>query len=96
LRLNNIIEKGGWHFCNLKTADELLYKYKNLCETKDDYVFNEKINEKFLKIEEIEKKIKDRVDLIGRKEKFIIQKLDNTFPNYVLKNIDQYKKWIAD
>ena len=33
LQLNNIIENGGWHFCNLKNAEQLLYKYKNLCET---------------------------------------------------------------
>ena len=29
-RLNNIIENGGWHFCNLKSPEELLYKYRNL------------------------------------------------------------------
>ena len=29
-RLNNIIEEGGWHFCNLKSPEDLLYKYKNL------------------------------------------------------------------
>ena len=46
--LNNIIDNGGWHFCNLKTARDLLYKYKNLCETDDQYVFNEKISDEFL------------------------------------------------
>ena len=49
-RLNNIIEDGGWHFCNLKNPEQLLYKYKNLCETNDPYVFKEKIDEKLLKI----------------------------------------------
>lgn len=39
INLNYSIQNGGWHFCNLKTADKLLYKYKNLCEYKDDYVF---------------------------------------------------------
>ena len=29
VRLNNIIENGGWHFCNLKSPEELLYKYQN-------------------------------------------------------------------
>ena len=27
LRLNNIIENGGWHVCNLKDPNDLLYKY---------------------------------------------------------------------
>ena len=44
-KLNNIIEDGGWHFCNLKTPENLLYKYKNLCETNDPYHFKEKIEE---------------------------------------------------
>ena len=48
LRLNNIIEDGGWHFCNLKTPENLLYKYKNLCETNDPVNFKEKIDEKHL------------------------------------------------
>ena len=41
IRLNNIIDSGGWHFCNLKTPEELSYKYKNLCETNDPYVFKD-------------------------------------------------------
>ena len=44
LRLNNIIDQGGWHFCNLKKPENLLYKYKNLCETNDPYHFKEKID----------------------------------------------------
>ena len=58
LRLNNIIEDGGWHFCNLKNPEQLLYKYKNLCETNDPYVFKEKIDEKFLDVKLIVKKNK--------------------------------------
>ena len=37
LRLNNIIEEGGWHFCNLKTPINLVYKYQNMAETKDEF-----------------------------------------------------------
>ena len=96
LRLNNIINEGGWHFCNLKTPKELLYKYKNLCETKDDYIFYEKIDEKFLEIEAIEKNISNREDLIGRNEKYIIKNLDNSFPKYILENKNKLKAWIAE
>ncbi len=56
-RLNNIILNGGWHFCNLKSLDKLQYKYKNLCETNDPVVFKEKINEKYLSVESIKKKL---------------------------------------
>ena len=94
LKLNNIIDNGGWHFCNLKTAEELLYKYKNLCETNDPYVFKEKIDEKFLQINEIKKRINAGEDIIGRDETYKFKELDITFPKYILNNIDLYKDWI--
>ena len=94
LRLNNIIEDGGWHFCNLKTPKELLYKYQNLCETNDPYVFKEKIDKKYLKVEEIKKRIKSGEDIIGRKETYKAQKLDNSFPKYLLENKNLYEDWI--
>ena len=95
-RLNNIIEFGGWHFCNLKTAEELLHKYKNLCETNDPYIFKEKIDKKYLIVEEIEKKINLGKDIIGRDETYKKIEVDNSFPNYILKNIKLYKNWIID
>jgi len=94
-RLNNIIEDGGWHFCNLKTPEQLLYKYKNLCETNDPYVFKEKIDEQYLQLDEIKRRINLGEDIIGRKENYKAQELDNSFPKYILENIEQYKDWIV-
>jgi beta-1,4-mannosyl-glycoprotein beta-1,4-N-acetylglucosaminyltransferase len=96
LRLNNIIENGGWHFCNLKNPEQLLYKYKNLCETNDPYHFNEKINEKYLHIEEIKKRISLGQDIIGREEVYKAKNLDNSFPKYILDNESIYKDWIIN
>ncbi len=94
-RLNNILPNGGWHFCNLKTFDKLKYKYENLCETNDPVVFKEKIDEKYLNEESIKKSIENRKDIIGRKDEFIKINVDETFPKYLLKNIDKYKEeWI--
>jgi len=95
LRLNNIIENGGWHFCNLKNAEQLIYKYNNLCETNDPYHFKEKIDQKYLQIEEIEKKIISGLDIIGRKEVYKPKALDKSFPAYILKNFNKYKSWIV-
>ena len=93
-RLNNIIEDGGWHFCNLKTPEELLYKYRNLCETNDPVNFKEKIDEKFLDINEIIKRVNNNEDIIGRDDNFMYVELDESFPNYLLENLDNYKSWI--
>ena len=96
LRLNNIIEEGGWHFCNLKTPEQLLYKYNNLCETNDPYIFKEKIDKKYLQIEEIEKRVKEGKDIIGREETYKAKKLDKFFPKYILNNLELYKEWIVN
>ena len=96
LRLNNIIEDGGWHFCNLKSPEKLLYKYKNLCETNDPYVFREKIDEKFLNLEEIKDRVNNGKDIIGRKENYKPVNLNYKFPNYILDNKEKFKKWIVN
>ena len=94
IRLNNIMQNGGWHFCNLKNPEQLLYKYKNLCETKDPYNFKEKIDEKYLDLEEIKKRISLGQDIIGRKTTYQPQTLDESFPKYILDNRELYKEWI--
>ena len=94
-RLNNILEYGGWHFCNLKKPEELLYKYKNLCETNDPYHFKEKIDDKYLNIEQITKKVESGKDIIGRDDTFKKVSIDNSFPIFLLNNIDEFKDWIV-
>ena len=93
-RLNNIIEDGGWHFCNLKSPEKLLYKYKNLCETNDPVNFKEKIDEKHLNLNEIKKKIENQIDIIGRKDSFTKIALNENFPEYLLNNKEFYDKWL--
>tara|TARA_B100000579_G_scaffold19805_1_gene13957 strand:+ start:180 stop:992 length:813 start_codon:yes stop_codon:yes gene_type:complete len=94
LRLNNIIENGGWHFCNLKNAESLLYKYQNLCETNDPIHFKESIEEKYLNLDEIKRRISKKEDIIGRKDEFIKVDLDSSFPEFLLNNKFNYKEWI--
>ena len=96
LRLNNIIESGGWHFCNLKTPEKLLYKYKNLCETNDPVSFKEKIDEKFLNLDEIKQRIVKKKDIIGRDDNFNKIEIDASFPVYLQNNINLYKDWIDE
>ena len=94
LRLNNIIDNGGWHFCNLKNPEQLLYKYKNLCETNDPYNFKEKIDEKYLNLKEITKRINFGLDIIGRKESYESVNLDERFPDFIIENKKKLKKWL--
>ena len=93
--MNNILEDGGWHFCNLKKPNDLLYKYQNLCETNDPIHFKEKIDEKYLKLNEIAQRVNKGEDIIGRDDKFKKSNLDNTYPEYLIKNMNKYLEWIA-
>ncbi len=94
-RLNNILSDGGWHFCNLKTASDLLYKYRNLCETNDPYNFKEFIDEKYLDEKKIQESINTGTDLIGRDDTYNKIDIDDTYPKYLIENISLYEKWIA-
>ena len=94
-RLNNIIESGGWHFCNLKTPEELLNKYKNLCETNDPINFKEKIDQKYLSLDEITNRVHKGDDIIGRDDRFSKTDIDTTFPEYLIENKKKYLEWIA-
>ena len=41
-------------------------------------------------------KIDQRIDLFKRGEKYDVVKIDDTFPDYLLKNLNQYKNYIID
>ena len=94
LRLNNIINQGGWHFCNLKKPEKLLYKYKNLCETNDPVNFKEKIDKKYLSLDSINKMIAEKKDIIGRDHNYKKVSIDKSFPSYLVNNLANYKEWI--
>ena len=65
-----------------------------MCETNDPVNFKEKIDEKFLDINEISKRIELGEDIIGRKDNFYKIELDETFPDYLLDNREKYQEWI--
>ena len=76
-------------------AGKLLYKYRNLCETNDQFVFKEKIPDEFLDENKITEKINQGLDLLGRDEKFNVVKIDNNFPRYLIDNKKKYSDWIS-
>ena len=74
-------------FLQFKTPENLLYKYKNLCETNDPVNFKEKIDDKYLNMESIREKIDNQRDIIGRNDNFKKCTLDifSKIFNYKLK-----------
>ena len=91
------IDSGGWHFTNVKKAEEIEYKLKS-------YLHHREFDEDPLSVKQINEIIKNKraiynlnVDKTENKigngnklEKFEIKKL----PLYVQKNLSTFKEWI--
>ena len=92
-----LIDDGGWHFTNIKTAKEIEHKLKS-------YLHHREFDINPMTTNEIEKIIRDKksiynlnvdktVSKIGngdKLEKFPLQKL----PKFLQNNLENYKEWI--
>ena len=92
-----IIEKGGWHFTNIKTPDELFEKLSNFGHHDEFELSNlttEKLREK-IKNKEVfydhtaDKKIKSRWNSTYKLKKFE----DDLLPEYLIQNKTNLKEW---
>ena len=84
-----IFENAGWHFNNILNAEEISLKLKTFAHT-------EFASEKFSSTKQINQKIKNKTDLFERGHKYKVIKLDDSFPKYLLKNIDKFKNFIEN
>jgi len=82
-----LIKKGGWHFTYLMEPKEISNKIKSMAHTE----FNKK---KFKDISFIKDNIKNMKDPFNRKLNLIKTKIDETYPEYIRKNLKNFKKWI--
>ena len=98
-RYNNIqiIKEGGWHFTNIKSAEEIHHKMKN-------FLHHYEYEESGLKPEDIKKLIKQRKALYNygadkRQEKWsnnsdLIKINLELLPKYISDNKNKFKEWI--
>ena len=84
-----IINNGGWHFNYLLNPSKISKKFKSLAETSWD-------KEEFYNERNIKKKIDQKKDLFNRGHKFDVVKVDESYPDYLKKNIDKYQEWIIE
>ena len=82
-----IYENGGWHFNNILSAVEISKKLKTFAHTE----FSSK---EFSSVDIISKKIKEKQDLFNRGHLYEFVKIDKSFPDYLLQNLDRYKNFI--
>ena len=91
------ISNGGWHFSNIKTAEEIEYKLKS-------YLHHREFDEQSLSVEEIQNiienkkaiydlKVDKRVHKIGDGSKLVKIKFEK-LPIYIQQNKHNYMKWL--
>ena len=86
-KLNQQIIKGGWHFSYLQTPSQILNKIKSFSHGE----FNkENLNE-----EKIEEKIHQSQDIFDRKIKLKKIDIDESFPDYIIKNKKRFLNWVV-
>ncbi len=87
-KYNQQIIQGGWHFSFLHTPDNISKKIKSYSHGE----FNTKQNTDEQKIKQ---KIIDNEDIFDRGFRIKKIKIDNSFPDYIVKNQKDLKDWIA-
>ena len=83
-----LIDNGGWHFNNLMTAEDISLKLKT-------FAHSEFSGEEFSSVNIIKEKINKKIDLFNRGHTYEVLNLDKKLPNYILKNLDKFKDYIA-
>ena len=82
-----LVENGGWHFNNLYSLELI----KKKIETFPHSEYN---IEEYTNIENIKKRVDNLEDLFDRGYKFHKVDVDNTFPEYISKNLHFFKDYI--
>ena len=82
-----LINKRGRHFSFLKNPESIKNKIVS-------YAHQEYNNEEFTNIDFIKKKVSSGEDLFHRKIEYKRINIDNTFPDYIIKNKKMFKDWI--
>lgn len=81
-----VIENGGWHFSYLMTPEKIAEKIYNFAH-KEFKIYSD--------IEHINKQIRLQNDIFLRKNlKFKTVKIDESYPEYIQKNINKFDQWI--
>ena len=93
----DIISDGGWHFTNVKTAEDLYIKMKN-------FGHHDEFDESRLTVDDLRKKIDDGVvfydhfvdktSLNKWNNEYRLKKIENhILPKYLIENLNNYKEW---
>ena len=83
-----IFDDAGWHFNNILNPEKISLKLKSFAH--EEFAAN-----KYSSIEIIEEKIKKGIDLFERNHKYKKVHIDESFPKFLLDNLDKFQEFIV-
>ncbi len=83
-----IFDDAGWHFNNIMKPEKISLKLKSFAH--EEFAAN-----KYSSIEIIEEKIKKGIDLFERNHKYKKVHIDESFPKFLLDNLDKFQEFIV-
>ena len=93
-----IVEKGGWHFTNIKTPEELFDKFVNFGHHDEFEMANidvDKIKEKIFNKEVFYDHLADKGSLNRWSDNYKLKKIDLSYlPKYLIDNSEKFKDWL--
>ena len=87
LRHLQIIENGGWHFAYLQSPENISRKIKSFAHGE----FNKP---ELIDLKNIKEKIDKGQDIFNRKMIYKKVEIDETFPKYIIENLEKLREWI--
>ena len=100
IKQNNlkVIEKGGWHFTNIKTPEELFDKFVNFGHHDEFELANislDKIKEKISNKEVFYDHLADKESPNRWSDNYKLKKIDLSYlPKYLAQNSEKFKDWL--
>ena len=93
-----VVEKGGWHFTNIKTPEELVDKFVNFGHHDEFELANidlDKIKEKISNKEVFYDHLADKGSSNRWSDNYKLKKIDLSYlPKYLARNSEKFKDWL--
>ena len=86
-KFDKIIHDGGWHFSSVKSPEDIRKKFNSYAEQQMN-------DENFKNVDKIKERIEQKKDLFDRNYKYIVVKIDESFPKYLLNNKKKLSNFI--
>tara|TARA_Y100000590_G_scaffold39671_1_gene42395 strand:- start:93 stop:899 length:807 start_codon:yes stop_codon:yes gene_type:complete len=83
----DLFQNAGWHFNNILSPEKISLKLKT-------FAHSEYSDEKYSSPKVIRKKIEEKIDLFDRGHHYKKIEIDDTYPKFILENLNEFSEFI--